>query len=66
MSDFLELLRARGAIFTGRGGDRTPRHFGDPRGEYQAATDACGVVHRGDRRLLRVHGRAPRQMLHGI
>ena len=66
MSDFLELLRARGAIFAGRGGERTPRHFGDPRGEYRTATSACGVVHRADRRLLRVHGRAPRQMLHGI
>ena len=66
MSDFLELLRARGAIFAGRGGERTPRHFGDPRGEYAIATSACGVVHRADRRLLRVHGRAPKQMLHGI
>ena len=66
MGDLFELLRARGAVFAGRGGERTPRHFGDPRGEYHAATDSCGVVHRADRRLLRVHGRAPRQMLHGI
>ena len=66
MDDLLELFRARGAIFAGRGGERTPRHFGGPRGEYQAAAHACGVVHRADRRLLRVHGRAPRQMLHGI
>ena len=28
--------------------------------------EACGVVVRGDRRLLRVHGRAPAQMLNGI
>jgi len=66
MGDLFELLRARGAVFAGRGGERTPRDFGDPRGEYRAATSACGIVHRADRRLVRVHGRAPRQMLHGI
>ncbi len=66
MGDLHELLQARGAIFTGQGDGRTPRHYGDPRGEYRAATEACGVVQRGDRRLLRVHGRGPRQMLHGI
>lgn len=66
MGDLFEILRARGATLAGPGGERTPRHFGDPRGEYHAATDSCGVVHRADRRLLRVHGRAPRQMLHGI
>ena len=66
MGGLHELLQARGAIFAGQGDGRTPRHFGDPGGEYRAATESCGVVHRGDRRLLRVHGRAPRQMLHGI
>lgn len=66
MGGLHELLQERGAIFAGQGDGRTPRHFGDPRGEYRAATQSCGVVHRADRRLLRVHGRAPRQMLHGI
>ena len=66
MAVLVEFLRERGAILAGQGGGRTPRHFGDPRGEYRTATESCGVVHRGDRRLLRVHGRAPRQMLHGI
>ena len=42
------------------------RHYGDPAGEYRAAVEGCGVVVRGDRRLLRVHGRAPAQMLNGI
>ena len=42
------------------------RHHGDPAGEYRAATQGCGVVWREDRRLLRVHGRAPAQMLNGI
>ena len=42
------------------------RHYGDPAGEYRAATEGCGLVIRDDRRLLRVHGRAPVQMLDGI
>lgn len=66
MGDLRELLRESGAVLAGRDGERTPRHFGDPRREYLAATEACGVVHRADRRLLRVHGRGPREMLHGI
>ena len=42
------------------------RHYGDPAGEYRAAVEGCGVVVREDRRLVRVHGRAPVQMLDGI
>ncbi|MCY4574710.1 MAG: hypothetical protein OXF01_18185, partial [Gemmatimonadetes bacterium] len=42
------------------------RHYGDPAGEYRAAAQGCGVVWRGDRRLLRVYGRAPARMLNGI
>ena len=42
------------------------RHYGDPAGEYRAAVEGCGVVAREDRRLLRVYGRAPVQMLNGI
>lgn len=45
---------------------RPQRHYGDPAGEYRAATEGCGVLVRDDRRLLRVHGRAPVQMLDGI
>ncbi|MDE2874808.1 MAG: hypothetical protein OXU69_07485 [Gemmatimonadota bacterium] len=66
MGGLHELLREGGAVFAGHGDERTPRHFGDPRREYREAMESCGVVHRADRRLLRVHGRAPRQMLHGI
>ena len=68
MAEILGLLGERGAVFAapGDGGERVARHFGDPRGEYRAAAEGCGVVYRADRRLLRVHGRAPRQMLHGI
>lgn len=34
--------------------------------DYKAATVGCALVARADRALLRVHGRAPRQMLQGI
>lgn len=42
------------------------RHYGDPAGEYREAVEQCGVVFREDRLLMRVHGRAPAQMLGGI
>lgn len=45
---------------------RPQRHYGDPAGEYRTAVEGCGVVVRDDRRLVRVHGRAPVQMLDGI
>lgn len=49
------------------GGTPEPRrHYGDPAAEYGAAVEGCGVVRRDDRRLLRVHGRAPARMLNGI
>ena len=66
MDELKRLLEDRGALAAGRLARWTPRHFGSPGGEYRAATEACGVAHRADRRLLRVHGRAPRRMLHGI
>ena len=44
----------------------SPSGFGDPAAEYQAATSGCGFLYRSDRRLLRVYGRAPREMLNGI
>ena len=34
--------------------------------EYEAATRGVALVHRADRVLVRVHGRAPAQMLQGI
>ncbi|MDE2804736.1 MAG: hypothetical protein OXN18_06265 [Gemmatimonadota bacterium] len=45
---------------------RPRRHYGDPAGEYRVAVEGCGLVIRDDRRLVRVHGRAPAQMLDGI
>ena len=55
---------------TGRRGQEHPAGPGhdalDLQHEYRAATGGCGVVARDDRCLLRVHGRAPAQMLNGI
>lgn len=34
--------------------------------EHRAATEGCGLVRRDDRSLLRIRGRAPRRMLHGM
>ncbi|MGI9625737.1 MAG: YgfZ/GcvT domain-containing protein [Longimicrobiales bacterium] len=61
-----DFLAARGATFAEVDGLSVPRHYGSPAEEYASATTGCGVVLRGDRSLLRVHGRAPRQMLQGI
>ena len=44
----------------------SPEHYGDPQGEYERATSGCAMVRRADRGLLRVWGRAPRQMLNGM
>ncbi|MCY3809143.1 MAG: hypothetical protein OXG58_06950 [Gemmatimonadetes bacterium] len=65
MRTLFELLSQEGAEAGGRSGE-APAGFGDPYGEYRAATLGCGVVCRRDRRLLRVYGRAPRRMLNGI
>ena len=65
MKTLFELLSQEGAEAGGRPGE-APAGFGDPDGEYRAATSGCGVVYRRDRLLLRVYGRAPRRMLNGI
>lgn len=65
MKTLFKLLSEEGAEAGGRPGE-APAGFGDPDGEYRAATLGCGVVYRGDRRLLRVYGRAPRRTLNGI
>ena len=65
MKTLFELLSQEGAEAGGRPGE-APAGFGDPEGEYRAATLGCGVAYRRDRRLLRVCGRAPRRMLNGI
>jgi folate-binding Fe-S cluster repair protein YgfZ len=58
-----EQLGARMAELAGR---RVPRHYGDPAAEYAAATTSAVVVDRADRVVLRVGGRDPVRMLHGL
>jgi len=43
-----------------------PRNYGDPAGEYAAAREAAIVVDRPDRGVLRVFGRDPVKMVHGL
>ena len=61
-----QVLDRRGAIVGTVAGRPIARHFGSPAEEYRFARDQVGFVLRGDVSLLRIHGRAPRQMLHGI
>jgi tRNA-modifying protein YgfZ len=46
--------------------DRIIRHHGEPAAEYAAARDDAGVIERGDRALVRVHGRDPVRMVQGL
>ena len=45
---------------------QSARHFGDPAGEYQAATEGVALFDRNTRPLMRVAGRAAAQMLTGV
>jgi tRNA-modifying protein YgfZ len=55
-----------GAVWTELNGVRTPRHYGDPVREYEAAVDGGSIFDRSHRALIPVEGRAPAQMLTGI
>ncbi len=57
---------ALGARMGEVGGRAVPRHYGDPAGEYEAAHRGAIVVDRADRVVLRVTGRDPARMLHGL
>ena len=49
-----------------KAGRRVPRNYGDPAEEYAAARSGAVVVARMDRALLRVWGRDPVKMVHGL
>ncbi len=68
VSEVCAFLEERGGIVSRPFPEDIPciRHFGSPRDEYRAASQACGLVCRTDRTLLRIHGRAPARMLHGV
>ncbi|MDP2954869.1 MAG: glycine cleavage T C-terminal barrel domain-containing protein [Longimicrobiales bacterium] len=65
-SPFLDAMKSQGGVTGDHHGQTLVRHFGDPHGEYIAATEAVAVFDRSHRTRLVVSGRSPRQMLGGI
>lgn len=61
-----EEMLAAGGVAGDYHGRKLVRHFGDPAGEYAAATEGLAVFDRSHRARLLVSGRAPGQMLNGI
>jgi folate-binding protein YgfZ len=57
---------ALGAVFGEVAGARLPRHYGDPPAEYHAAREAVGVADRSDLAHVRLWGKEPARMLHGL
>ena len=55
-----------GALFAELYGVQVPRHYGDPRKEYEAAATRLAVKDRSYRSRLCVSGRSPAQMLQGV
>jgi folate-binding protein YgfZ len=65
-SPLLEAAIEAGGVVGDYHGRGLVRHFGDPHGEYVAATEAAAVFDRSHRTRLVIKGRAPEQMLTGI
>jgi folate-binding protein YgfZ len=57
---------ALGAVFGEDGGRRIARHYGDSPAEYRAVREAVGIVDRTDLAVVRMWGRDPARMLHGL
>jgi folate-binding protein YgfZ len=57
---------AAGAVWTEVAGRRVARHYGDSQAEYRAVREGAGVAERGDRARIRVWGREPVKMVHGL
>jgi folate-binding protein YgfZ len=57
---------ALGARFGEVAGREVVRHYGDPEREYAAARNDAVVVDRADRAFVRMHGREPVRMIHGL
>ena len=62
-SPLLDLLTEAGGVTSSYHGRTLVRHFGDAAAEYAAATESAAVFDRSHRVRLRVHGKAPGQML---
>lgn len=57
---------ASGASFASIAGAEVARHYGDGGAEYAAVRDAAGIAVRSDLAVLRMAGRDPVRMLHGL
>jgi folate-binding protein YgfZ len=57
---------AAGAAWTEVAGRRVARHYGDQAGEYRAVREAAGLAERGDRARIRMFGKDPVKMIHGL
>lgn len=65
-SPLSDRVQAAGGVAADYHGQTLARHFGDPHGEYVAATGDAAIFDRSHRTRLLVRGRSPRQMLNGI
>jgi folate-binding protein YgfZ len=57
---------AAGALWTDVAGRLVARHYGDSAGEYRAVRDSAGLAERGDRARIRMWGKDPVKMIHGL
>jgi len=53
-------------VWTEVAGRRVARHYGDQAGEYAAVRRAAGMAERGDRARIRMFGKDPVKMIHGL
>jgi folate-binding protein YgfZ len=60
------LLDEAGAAWGTVAGREVARHFGDGAGEYRAVRQGAGLAERGDRARIRMWGKDPARMLHGL
>jgi folate-binding protein YgfZ len=65
-SPLRDRLRAAGAAFTEVAEHDVVRDFGDPSAEYAAVRNGAGIAQRGDLVRLRMTGRDPVKMMHGL
>lgn len=60
------LHEAAGGLPGGSDGDLPIRHYGDPAGEYAAATEGVALIDRSRRGAVKLTGRAPERMMAGV
>ena len=60
------LLERAGAVFGEVAGREVARHYGDGAAEYRAVREAAGIAERGDRARIRLWGKDPARMVHGL